>query len=205
MDPRAHAVAAKVFLSELASIAPPYRLPSVNVSTSMALRNVTVCVISASIFLIWLDFINKRVAWLAPTLQTVLHPADCFHTFVMSQPPTWAAPQAASLPQIPTITSSESSSNIEGIFDAALKSYKKKTKKDLKNHGLFKLLEACDSPAAILALFQAAQFGQTDADDGLKKWLVPTINVLYAFSETLGEVICLVTIDSSVHLSANIL
>jgi hypothetical protein len=71
-------------------------------------------------------------------------------------------------------------------LDAALKSYKKKTKKDLKNHDLFKQLETCDSPAAILAVFQAAHFHRNGGGDRLNKWLVPPINVLYAFSETLG-------------------
>ena len=110
----------------------------------------------------------------------------------MSQPP---AP--ASMTQDPATTPSGSSSNIERIFDAALKSYKKKTKKDLKKHDLFKQLETCDSPAAILAVFQSSQFDQTGGDDRLKKWLVPTINVLYAFSGALGEGVSLVNIDSS--------
>jgi hypothetical protein len=107
----------------------------------------------------------------------------------MSKPPF-----PVSRPQTPatTGTPSISSSNIEGIFDAALKSYRKKTKKDLKNHNLFKQLESCDSPAAILAVFQAAQFDQTGADDRLKKWLVPTIKVLCAFSDALGEGVSLV-------------
>ena len=114
----------------------------------------------------------------------------------MSQPPT-----PASMTQDPATTPSVSSSNIECIFDAALKSYKKKTKKDLKSHDLFKQLETCDSPAAILAVFQSTQFDQSGDDDRLKKWLVPTINVLYAFSGTLGEGVSLVNIDSSVHLT----
>jgi hypothetical protein len=118
----------------------------------------------------------------------------------MSQPPA-----AVSIPQTPGTTPSGSSSNIEGIFEAALKSYKKKTKKDLKNHDLFKQLETCDSPAAILAVFQDAQFDRTGGDDRLKNWLVPTINVLYAFSGALGEGVGLVNIDSSVHLLMNIL
>ncbi|KAH9167671.1 hypothetical protein EDB89DRAFT_1890364, partial [Lactarius sanguifluus] len=107
----------------------------------------------------------------------------------MTQPPT-----TVSMLQAPPTTPSVSSSNIEGIFDAALKSYNKKTKNDLKNHDLFKQLEACDSPAAILAVFQAARFdfSPTATDDRLKKWLVPTINVLCAFSGALGEGIALV-------------
>ncbi|KAH9069552.1 hypothetical protein EDB83DRAFT_2290451, partial [Lactarius deliciosus] len=100
----------------------------------------------------------------------------------------------------PVSTPSKPSSNIESIFDAALKSYKKKTKNDLKNHALFKKLEACDSPAAILAVLQAARFdfSPTASDDRLKKWLVPIINVLCAFSGALGEGVALVDIHSSV-------
>ena len=118
-------------------------------------------------------------------------------------------PAPVSMPQTPATTHSESSqaSDIESIFDTALKSYKKKTKKDLKNHDIFKRLETCDSPAAILAVFQATEFdlSQTGSDDRLKKWLVPTINVLCAFSDTLGEGVSLVISDSSVPLSVNTL
>ncbi|KAH9041791.1 hypothetical protein EDB85DRAFT_1886446 [Lactarius pseudohatsudake] len=89
----------------------------------------------------------------------------------MSQPPT-----PISMLQAPATITSKSSSNIEGIFDAdqALKSYKKKTKNDLKKHDLFKQLEACDSPAAILAVFQAAQFdfSSTTGDDRLRTALI---------------------------------
>ncbi|KAH9069633.1 hypothetical protein EDB83DRAFT_2314311 [Lactarius deliciosus] len=124
----------------------------------------------------------------APTFSHP-RPPDCCHTLDMSQPP---AP--VSIPQAPATTSSRSSSNVERIFDAALKSYNKKTKNDLKNHDMFKQLETCNSPAAILAVFQAAQFdpSRTAGHDSLKKWLVPTINVLYAFSGTLGEGVALV-------------
>jgi hypothetical protein len=107
----------------------------------------------------------------------------------MSQPST-----SFSVPQTPATTTC---SDIERIFDAALKSYKKKTKKDLKSHDLFKQLETCDSPTAILTLFQATQF-EIGGDDRLKRWLVPTLNVLCAFSNTLGEGISLVDIDSFV-------
>ena len=93
-----------------------------------------------------------------------------------------------------------SSSKIEGIFTAALKSYEKKTKQDLTNHDLFKLLENCNSPAAILAVFQAEKFdpAQTSADDRLKRWFIPTANVLYAFSGTQGTGIGIVNINSSI-------
>ena len=111
----------------------------------------------------------------------------------MNQPP---APASVSVPRNFATTSS---SSIERIFDAALKSYEKKTKNNLKDHDLFKQLESCDSPAAILSKFQAAQFddpSQTGSDDRLKRWLVPTLNVLYAFSDTLGEGVSLVIVIS---------
>ena len=113
----------------------------------------------------------------------------------MSQPSA-----SVSGPQPPATTSS---SDIGRIFDAALKSYKKKTKKDLKSDDLFKQLEKCDSPEEILAKFQSTHFGdpsQTGSDDGLKRWLIPTLNVLCAFSDTLGEGVSLVIIDTSLPL-----
>jgi hypothetical protein len=109
--------------------------------------------------------------------------------------------------QTPATTSSGFSSNLECIFVAALKSYKKKTRKDLKNHDLFRQLETCDSPAAILAAFQADQFdsSRTESNHRLNKWLIPTINVLSAFSDTLGGGVSLVNSDLSVPLSENTL
>ena len=112
------------------------------------------------------------------------------HTFNMSQPSA-----SISVPHSPATTSS---SDIERIFDAALKSYTKKTKKDLKDHVLFKLPN-CHSPADILAVFQAAQLdnpSRTGTDDRMKSCLVPTLNVLCAFSDTLGEGISLVIVAS---------
>ena len=113
--------------------------------------------------------------------------------FIMSQPLA-----SVSMPQAPG-PETISPSDINHIFDTALKSYKKETKKNLKDHDLFKQLENCDSPAAILSKFQAAQFddpSQTGSDDRLKRWLVPTLNVLCAFSDTLGEGVSLVIVDS---------
>ncbi|KAF8261844.1 hypothetical protein EI94DRAFT_751183 [Lactarius quietus] len=100
-------------------------------------------------------------------------------------------PVSSSTSQNPAATSP--SSNIERIFDTALKSYQKKTKQDLTKHDLFKQLEKCSSPAAILAAFQDDQFGTSRTGDGeLKKWFVPAVNVLYAFSATLGQGVALV-------------
>ncbi|KAF8262350.1 hypothetical protein EI94DRAFT_1786766 [Lactarius quietus] len=106
----------------------------------------------------------------------------------MSQSP---APGPSSRPPIPT----NSSSNFRVIFNKALKEYKKKTKQKLDAHPLAAQLDECDSPAAILAILQdqVDQFNQAQSsDERLHRWLNPTINVLLAFSETLGEGISLV-------------
>lgn len=87
------------------------------------------------------------------------------------------------------------SSNFDVIFDKALKAYKQKTKEDLTIHPLAAQLQACDSPAAILTILQHQidQFNQSrSGDERLRQWLNPTINVLYAFSTTLGGSIALV-------------
>lgn len=87
------------------------------------------------------------------------------------------------------------SSNFQLIFNTALKAYEKKTKRDLLAHPLASQLQACDGPGSILAVLQ----GQVDAldqaqksDERLTKWLSPTVNVLSAFSNTLGDGISLV-------------
>ncbi|KAH9055878.1 hypothetical protein EDB83DRAFT_2225192, partial [Lactarius deliciosus] len=90
---------------------------------------------------------------------------------------------------IPSSTST-SSANFETIFGAALEGYNKQTKKDIVSHPLAIQLRSCDSPSAILAVLRAQvqAFDQSQiADEKLTKWLDPTVNVLYAFSATLGE------------------
>ena len=98
--------------------------------------------------------------------------------------------------QIPTATTS--TSNYQVIFDSALEVYKKKTKKDLRSHPLLPKLQTCNSPDAVLALLreQTPVFDQSNsgASDRLTKWLNPTVNVLYAFSEAIGVGISLVSI-----------
>ena len=90
-------------------------------------------------------------------------------------------------------------SNFVHIFDTALEAYKHKTKEDLASHALLPRLESCDSPEAILTVLreQIPGFSESqDGDDGLTKWVTPTVNVLYAFSGTLGQGIGLVSIRS---------
>ena len=87
-------------------------------------------------------------------------------------------------------STSTSSTNFETIFSAALKAYKNRIKQDIASHPLSTQLESCDSPSAILAVLrtQVQAFDQSQgSDDKWTKWLDPTVNVLFAFSATLGN------------------
>ena len=87
------------------------------------------------------------------------------------------------------------SSNFQLIFNNALKEYEKRTKKDLLSHPLAAQLQACDTPSTILAVLQLQVQGldrSQSSSDRWTKWLGPTVNVLHAFSETLGEGVSLV-------------
>ena len=88
-----------------------------------------------------------------------------------------------------------SSSNFQLIFNNALKAYEKQTNNDILLHPLAASLQACQSPSAILAVLQeqVQEFDQSrTSDERLTKWLEPTVNVLYAFSDTIGEGVSLV-------------
>jgi len=87
----------------------------------------------------------------------------------------------------PTATSH---SNYRFIFDSAIDAYKKKTGKDLTSDPLLRRLETCDSPNDILDILQEhiPGFDQPhSSSDGLKAWLNPTVNVLYTFSTSIGN------------------
>ena len=97
-----------------------------------------------------------------------------------------------------TPTTMSSSSNFNVIFEKALKSYKTKTKQNITTHPLTTQLQACNSPSDILTILQEQvhQFEQSrSGDERLRRWLNPTINVLYAFSATLGQGIGLVFVN----------
>ncbi|KAH8980369.1 hypothetical protein EDB86DRAFT_569966 [Lactarius hatsudake] len=93
------------------------------------------------------------------------------------------------------------SSRFQAIFNAALKSYQKRTQKDIIAHPLASQLQSCDSTSAILAMLQdqVREFDQArSGDERLTKWLIPTVNVLYAFSATVSEGASLVFSPASV-------
>jgi hypothetical protein len=94
-------------------------------------------------------------------------------------------------------STSTSHSNFVSIFNAALETYKRKTKKDLASHPLLPSLQSCESSEAVLTVLreQIPAFSQSqNGDDRLTKWVTPTVNVLYSFSATLGGGIGLVSI-----------
>ncbi|KAN0118153.1 hypothetical protein V8E52_005414 [Russula decolorans] len=89
-------------------------------------------------------------------------------------------------------TSSTPHSNFASIFNTALEQYKRKTKQDLASHPLLPRLQSCGSPEAILTVLreQSPEFNQSqNGDDAHTKWIIPTVNVLYSFSATLGGVV----------------
>ena len=94
-------------------------------------------------------------------------------------------------------SASTSQSNFVSIFNAALETYKRKTKNDLASHPLLPSLQSCDSPEAILAVLREhipVLSQSQNGDNGLTKWVAPTVNVLYAFSATIGGGVGLVNI-----------
>jgi hypothetical protein len=92
---------------------------------------------------------------------------------------------------------STSRSNLDSIFNSALQAYKNKTGKDITSHPLATELQSCDSPDAILAVLRRqlpSLDRPTNGDETIAKCLLPIINVLYAFSATLGGGVGLVII-----------
>ena len=97
-------------------------------------------------------------------------------------------------------STSTSHSNFASVLNLALDKYNRKTKQDLVNHPLLPRLQSCHSPEDILNVLreQSPEFNQSqNTDNGLTKWVTPTVNVLYSFSATLGGVVGLVNIHIS--------
>ena len=100
-----------------------------------------------------------------------------------------------------------SQSNFQAIFDASLKEYENKTNRDLLTHPLIAQLQTCNSSTDIQAILrnQVQQFEKTTSGyEKLTRWLNPTINVLYAFSEALGEGVGLVNFIRTTGLLYNL-
>ena len=97
-------------------------------------------------------------------------------------------------------STSTDSPHFRTVFVAAVKAYEKKTKTDLLTHPLVTQLQSCNSSSDILAVLhdKVNELDKSRSDNGrLSNWLNPTINVLYAFSATLGQGIGLVSLGWS--------
>ncbi|KAI0248661.1 hypothetical protein BJV78DRAFT_1156397 [Lactifluus subvellereus] len=100
------------------------------------------------------------------------HPTNNLFLTVTQLLPTASAIQMAS-----NQAADPSISNFTSIFETAAKEYKKLTKKDLHNHPFAAQFDRCDSPGAVLGVFQnqAQAFDQLrNGDERLMKWLSPT-------------------------------
>ena len=88
-------------------------------------------------------------------------------------------------------------SNYQSIFDSALEGYKRKTGKDLTKDPLLRSLETCNSPDTVLTVLRAQILapGQSqNSGDKLTTWLDPAVNVINAFSATIGGGVGLVSL-----------
>jgi hypothetical protein len=92
---------------------------------------------------------------------------------------------------------STSQSNFASIFNVALDSYQRQTKKGLASHPLLPRLQSCGSAEAILDVFreQIPAINKSQSiDDGFTEWVIPTVYALHSFSDMLGQVVGLVNI-----------
>jgi hypothetical protein len=121
----------------------------------------------------------RRCLWAYLSLPSYPHTCESHHRPLRS------------LMSHPNPTTS-SSPNFQLIFNNALEAYKKRTKNDLLAHPLVVQLQNCTSSSAVLALIHQQVQGLERDDDKLTKWLDPTVRVLHAFSEILGEGVSLV-------------
>ncbi|KAH9037500.1 hypothetical protein EDB85DRAFT_608746 [Lactarius pseudohatsudake] len=129
--------------------------------------------------------VEQRPALAVSQVPCAFPPSQRDLSVIPKYPP---APSTSTMSQV--LSTATSSTDFGTIFGAALEAYKKQTKKDVTSHPLATQLQSCDSPSAILAILRAQvqAFDQSQsADEKLTKWLDPTVNVLYAFSATLGE------------------
>ena len=93
-------------------------------------------------------------------------------------------------------TAGPSTDNFTAIFNAALNEYKRLTGKRLDTHPFAAQLESCQNPETVSDVLrtQAQAFSKfREGDEKLMAWLNPTIHILSAFSDTLGEGISLVS------------
>ena len=102
-------------------------------------------------------------------------------------------------------TTDLTTTNFTAIFDAASNEYKTLTKQDLETHPFAAAFENSDSPDSVMDVFRKQAHAYDTfckGDDKLMAWLAPIVNILFAFSGTLGEGIGLVSIQPFYDISA---
>jgi hypothetical protein len=75
--------------------------------------------------------------------------------------------------------------DVEALFNVAMADYARQTGQGLLNHPLTVMLDGCQTPEAMLAIFekQAQAFDQfRNGDPKLIKWLRPVVDGLYALA-----------------------
>jgi hypothetical protein len=154
------------------------------------------------------EFTEGRTTEVLPTLQNLFlegfQPSEPIHKgiahFISARQLTNRPVAISVWERDSTVASASTSrSSLASVFNAALNSYKRKTKKDLASHPLLPSLQSCDSPEAVLTVLreQIPAFNQSqNGDDRLTKWVSPTVNVLYASSATVGQGVGLVRIGT---------
>ena len=98
-----------------------------------------------------------------------------------------------------TQSAAVASANFQLVIVNALDTYRKRTKKDLLTHPLAARLQACDTPAAILNILRDGLDQSQRGAERWSKWLDPTVNVLFAFSGTIGAGVGLVRLRTCTH------
>ena len=139
----------------------------------------------------------SRRALLSITISRTEHEAALYPLSSIHQPFLALSTRTMSHTH-PNASSSSSFSNFQLVLNAALDAYEKKTKTKLLTHPLAAQFQSCDSPTAILSVLRdlIQQFDRRrTSDERLTNWLNPTVNVLYAFSFTLGLGVGLVSLN----------
>jgi hypothetical protein len=98
-----------------------------------------------------------------------------------------------SLPETPSAPGE--SSNFQSIFDEAVKEYNKKTNGNITSHPLLVDLGSCTSVDDIVTVLHRQDQdlrASRSRTENLNKFLIPIINVLCAFSPTIGTGVGLV-------------
>ena len=144
--------------------------------------------------------------WLRGSIRAAIYMRHPRHMMYGGESSLGAFLSSSLSTQRPTSTMSQAPStsatftNFETIFTAALKEYKKQTKRDITSHPLATQLQSCASSSDILAVLQARvqKFDQSQGtNEKWLEWVDPTVNVLYALSATLGNGVGLVNCEIS--------